>query len=88
MSPLTVSPVKILNFQNLRRTAAILKNVKSRYLRNPLTNFDEIWHDARTLGPYHLPTIKKKFLKSHMAVAATLEKQKIAVSHQRRERSS
>jgi len=34
-----------LNFQNPRwRTAAILKTVKSPYLRNRLTDFDEIWH--------------------------------------------
>ena len=36
---------KNLNFQNPRwRTAAILKTVKSPYLRNRLTDFDEIWH--------------------------------------------
>jgi len=34
-----------LNFQNPRwRTAAISKTVKSPYLRNRLTDFDEIWH--------------------------------------------
>jgi len=34
-----------LNFQNpRRRAAAILKTVKSPYLRNRLTDFDEIWH--------------------------------------------
>jgi len=27
------------------RTAAILKTVKSPYLRNRLSDFDEIWHD-------------------------------------------
>jgi len=33
-----------LNFQNPRwRAAAILKTVKSPYLRNRLTDFDEIW---------------------------------------------
>jgi len=37
--------LKNLNFQNPRwRTAAILKTVKSLYLRNRLTDFDEIWH--------------------------------------------
>ena len=38
---------KKLNFQNPRwRTAAILKTVKSPYLRNRLADFDEIWHDG------------------------------------------
>ena len=36
---------KKMNFQNPRwRTAAILKTVKSSYLSNRLTDFDEIWH--------------------------------------------
>jgi len=34
-----------LNFQNPKlRAAAILKTVKSPYLRKRLTDFDEIWH--------------------------------------------
>jgi len=38
--------VKNLNFQNPRwQTAAIVKTVKSPYVRNRLTDFDEIWHD-------------------------------------------
>jgi len=38
-------PLKNLNFQNPRwRTATILKTVKLPYLRNSLTDFDEIWH--------------------------------------------
>jgi len=42
---LTVLAVKNLNFQNPRwRTAAIVKTVKSPYLCNRLTYFDEIWH--------------------------------------------
>ena len=42
---LTVLAVKKLNFQNPRwRTAAILKTVKSPYLRNRLTDFNTIWH--------------------------------------------
>ena len=37
--------VKKMNFQNPRwRTAAIVKTVKSPYLRNRLTDFDKIWH--------------------------------------------
>jgi len=40
---------KNLNFKNSRwRTATILKAVKSPYLCNLLTDFDDIWHsDAR-----------------------------------------
>jgi len=46
MCPLTVSTIKKSNFTNPRwRTAAILKAVKSPYLCNRLTDFDEIWHD-------------------------------------------
>jgi len=38
--------LKISNFTNPRwRTAAILKTVKSPYICNRLTDFDEIWHD-------------------------------------------
>jgi len=45
MGLLTAQIVKKLNFQNPRwRTAAILKTVKSPYLRNCLTDFDEIWY--------------------------------------------
>jgi len=45
MGHLTTQTVKNLNFQNpIWRTAAILKTVKSPYLRNRLTDFDEIWH--------------------------------------------
>jgi len=41
---LSAQTVKKLNFQNPRwRTAYIVKTVKSPYLRNRLTDFDEIW---------------------------------------------
>jgi len=41
-----VLTVKNLNLQNPRwRTAANMKTVKSPYLRNRLTDSDEIWHD-------------------------------------------
>jgi len=44
-------PLKNLNFQNPRwRTADIVKTVKSPYLRNRLTDFDEIWQ-----GDTHFP---------------------------------
>jgi len=46
MGPLTAATVKKLNFTNPRwRTAVILKTVKSLYLYNRLTDFDEIWLD-------------------------------------------
>ena len=46
MGLLTTNTVKKWNVQNpRRRTDAILKTVKSPYLRNRLTDFDEIWHD-------------------------------------------
>jgi len=45
MDLLTVLIVKKLNFKNPRwRTVAILKTVKSPYLRNRLTDFDDICH--------------------------------------------
>jgi len=45
LTALTVKNVKNLKFNNPRwRTAAILKTVKSPYLGNRLTDFDEIWH--------------------------------------------
>ena len=49
---LTVLAVKKLNFQNPRwRTAAILKTVESPYLRNRLTDFDELWHSDADWPP-------------------------------------
>jgi len=49
MGPITALTAN-LNFKNPRwRTAAILKTVKSPYLCNYLTNFDEIWWSI--LGP-------------------------------------
>ena len=44
MGLLTIQTVKKLNFTMPRwRTAAILKTVKSSYLYNRSTDFDEIW---------------------------------------------
>ena len=49
-------PLKILNFRNSRwQTAAILITVKSLYLCNRLTDFDEIWQD----GAYWPPTAER-----------------------------
>ena len=45
MDLLIARPLKYLNFKLPRwRTAAILKMIKSSYLCNRLTDFDEIWH--------------------------------------------
>jgi len=43
MGLLTVLAVKTFEFQKFKM-AAILKTVKSPYLRNRMTNIDEIWH--------------------------------------------
>jgi len=52
ISLLTVLTVKKLNFQNPRwRTAANMKTVKLPYLRNRLTDFDEIWHSDADWPP-------------------------------------
>ena len=51
MCLLSAQIVNKLNFQNPRwRTAAIVKTVKPPYLRNCLTDFDEIWY-----GDWHWP---------------------------------
>ena len=48
----TPRPLKILNFKNsIWRKAAILKTVKSQYLRNHLADFDKIWHDEARWPP-------------------------------------
>ena len=50
---LTTPTVKNSNFTNPRwRTAAILRTVKSPYLCNRLTDFDEIWRDDAYWPPY------------------------------------
>ena len=80
--------LKNWNFQNPRwRTAVILKTVKSPYLRNRLTDFDEIWHD----DVYWLSTaerpLKFRFLnKFKMTAAAIWKITKIAISPQRFDR--
>jgi len=54
-----------------------LKIERSQYLRNGLTNFDEIWHGSVS-RPSRPPQLIKiwEFSKSKMAVAAILEKSK------------
>jgi len=71
-------PLKNLNFQNPRwRTAAISKTVKSSYLRNRLTDFDEIWHDdADWPSKGDRPLKFRIFSKTKMAAAAILKSHK------------
>ena len=46
MGLLTLQTVKNLNFKNSgRQTAAVLETIRSPYLGNRFTDFDEIWHD-------------------------------------------
>jgi len=60
MGLLTAPIVKKLNFTNPRwRTAAILKTVKSPYLCNRLTEFDEIWRVDVRWSP--TATVSKNF---------------------------
>jgi len=58
------------------------KNVKSPYLCNRLTDFDEIWHDA-----YWPPVKISNLKKSKMAEANILKITEIAISPQRFDRS-
>jgi len=51
MGLLTVQSVKKFEFPKSKISAAILKTVKSPYLHNRLTDFDEIWHDDADWPP-------------------------------------
>jgi len=72
------------NITNPRwRTAAILKTVKSPYLCNRLTDFDEIWHDdVHGLFTSDRPLKISNFWKSNMSAATILKITKIAISPQ------
>ena len=82
--------LKNLNFQNPRwRTAAIWKTVKSPYLRNRLTDVDEIWHgdaDWPPTGDILLKFGIKK--KTRWRRPPSWKTTKIAISQQRVDRSS
>jgi len=66
MGLLTVLAVKKFEFQNPRwRTAATLKTVKSSYLCNRSTNFDEIWHGDACWSP--APNVIFNFRQYYMA---------------------
>ena len=65
MGLLTAATVKNLNFQNPRwQTAAIVKTVKSPYVRNRLTDFDEIWHDDANCPPTGDRALKFRIFKN------------------------
>ena len=79
---------KIRNFTNPRwQTAAVLKTVKSPYLCNRLTDFDEIWHDGAYWPPTAKRPLKFRILKIQDGGGRHLENQKIAISPQRFDRS-
>ena len=82
--------MKNSNCQNPRwRTAAVLKTVKSPYLRNRLTDFDEIWHryaDLLTTGYILLKF--RIFQKTRWRRPPSVKNTKIAISQQRIGRSS
>jgi len=74
MGLLTAQTVKNLNFQNPRwRTAANMKTVKSPYLRNRLTDFDEIWHGDADWPPTGDTQLKFR-IKKHDGGGRHLEK--------------
>jgi len=61
-----------------------LKTVKSPYVRNRLTNFDEIWHDYADWPPTGDTPLKFRiFQKNKMAADVILKKNtQIAISQQ------
>jgi len=63
MGLLTTQTVKKFEFQNPRwRTAANMKTVKSPYLRNRLTDFDEVCHGDADWPPTGDTPLKFRFL--------------------------
>ena len=58
------------------RTAAILKTVKSPYLCNRLTDFDEIWHDDAYWSLTADRPLKFRIFEIQMAAAAILKNHK------------
>ena len=61
MGLLTVSTVKNFEFHKSKMADGrhFEKTVKSLYLRNRLTDFDEIWNDDAYLAPYIGKTIRQ-----------------------------
>ena len=81
-------PLRIWIFQNpRRRRPPFWKTVKSQYLYNHLTDFDEIWQgDARWQSLCRRP-FKIAILKIQHGTAAILKNRKCAISQQRIGRS-
>jgi len=71
MGLLTVQTVEKFEFpQSKMADGRHFKNVKSPYLRNRLTDFDEIWHDDADWPPYRRHIVKiSNFSKNKMAAA-------------------
>jgi len=70
MGLLIARPLKYLNFKTPRwRMAAILKMIKSSYLCNSLTDFDEIWH-----GDAYVPLTADRPLKCRIFACKKTER--------------
>jgi len=52
------------------------KTVKSAYLRNRLTDFDEVWHDDTDCPPTGDISLKFRIIKKKMAAAAIFKNHK------------
>jgi len=71
---------KTANFLNPRwRTAAILKIIKSPYLSDKSSDFDEIWYSTSDIEQTR--DQKLKFLKFKMVAAAILKIAFLAINH-------
>jgi len=69
--------LKYFNFQNQRwRTAAILKTVKSPYILNRLTEFDEIWHADADCPPTGDISLKFRIFQNQDGGGRNLENHK------------
>jgi len=74
MGLLTAGAVKNSHFTNPTwRTTAILKTVKSLYLCNRLTDFDEIWHGDAHCSLIADRPLKFRVKKNKMAAANVFE---------------
>ena len=67
---------------------AILKTVKSPYLSNRLTDFDEIWHVDADWFPTGDRSLKFSIFPKNMAVVVIFKTTQIPISQQGIDRSS
>jgi len=74
---------KTANFKNSRwQMAAILKIVKSPYLSEKSSDFDDIWYTTSDIEPkLHSHDRKMKFLEFKMAATAILKIAFLAITH-------